>query len=127
QFSPAFIDMLTRNLRNVIARIRQVEREIMAICVRKCKMPRKVFIDSFPNKETQTDWLKEQIKAGASYSPALKEHAEEIESLQQLLIDIETESGLTISDIKEINRQMSIGEAKARRAKKEMVEANLRL
>jgi RNA polymerase primary sigma factor len=127
QYAPAFIDMLTRDLREAIAKIRQIEREIMAICVRKCKMPRKVFIDSFPNKETETTWLKEQLKSSTSYAPALREHAVEIEGLQQMLIDIEQTSGLTINDIKEINRQMSIGEAKARRAKKEMVEANLRL
>ncbi len=127
RYSAPFIDSLAYRLREVVARIRSYEREIMAICVKQCKMPRKTFIDSFPNKETDAGWLKEQIKSGGSYAEALKKFQGEIEAWQKMLIEIEQESSLKISDIKEINRQMSIGEAKARRAKKEMVEANLRL
>jgi RNA polymerase primary sigma factor len=127
RFAAPFVDQLTNQLREVVARIRGIERQIMAVCVRQCGMPRKIFIDTFPNKETDLNWLKEQMKAGGNYSTALKQHAAEIEGLQQQLLTLEQESGLKISDIKEINRQLSIGEAKARRAKKEMVEANLRL
>ena len=130
RFSTPFVDGLSRELRAVVTRIRRVEREIMSICVRRCSMSRKYFIDSFPNKETDLDWVKELLKSDnldTSTISALRESSEEIIGLQQKLVLIEQESGLRIFEIKEINRQMSIGEAKARRAKKEMVEANLRL
>ncbi|HTL51612.1 MAG TPA: RNA polymerase sigma factor RpoD, partial [Planctomycetota bacterium] len=127
RFAAPFVEQLTNQLREAVINIRSIERQIMAIAVKQCKMPRKVFIDTFPNKETDIDWLKERIKAGGESAAALKAHATEIEGLQQQLITVEQESNLKITDIKEINRQLSIGEAKARRAKKEMVEANLRL
>ncbi len=127
RFAAPFVEQLTNQLREVVVNIRGIERQIMSVSVKQCRMPRKVFIETFPNKETDPDWLKERIKAGGEYSAALKAHAAEIEALQQQLIQTEQESNLKISDVKEINRQLSIGEAKARRAKKEMVEANLRL
>jgi RNA polymerase primary sigma factor len=127
RFAAPFVEQMTNQLREVVINIRSIERQIMAIAVKQCKMPRKIFIDTFPNKETDLDWLKERIKAGGESAAALKAHAAEIEGLQQQLITVELESSLKITDIKEINRQLSIGEAKARRAKKEMVEANLRL
>ncbi len=127
RFCAPFVDGLAYNLRSVVSRIRHTERQIMSICVRQCKMPRKTFIDVFPTKETDPNWVKEQISSGVEYAEKLKEHAEDIKALQLMLADIEQISELKISEIKEINRQMSIGEAKARRAKKEMVEANLRL
>jgi len=99
----------------------------MGICVQRAHMPRKDFITSFPDNETDQNWLDKQIKAKKPYSAVLAECADEILRAQQRLIGIQEESGLTISEIKDINRRMSIGEAKARRAKKEMVEANLRL
>ena len=127
RFAQPYVDKLSHELRGVVARIRRIERDIMAICVRRCSLPRKVFIDSFPNKETDLGWAKELMKSDQINREALQEYSAEIESLQQKLIVIEKESRLSIGEIKEINRQMSIGEAKARRAKKEMVEANLRL
>jgi RNA polymerase primary sigma factor len=90
-------------------------------------MPRKEFVTSFPENETNAKWLQQHIKAGNAYSDVLKAHEEEIEKAQQRLIAIEQECGMQISELKDINRKVSIGEAKARRAKKEMVEANLRL
>jgi len=124
---PRIVDMLTNNLHDVITRIRTQERLIMDMCVKKSHMPRKAFIDSFPENETNLKWLDTHLKSKGKYVAVLKEFKEEILRAQQKLIAIETEAGLGITDIKEINRKMSIGEAKARRAKKEMVEANLRL
>jgi len=108
-------------------RIRNHEKEVMYICVGKAQMPRKTFITSFPQNETRSNWVDEQIQAGKKYSVALEEHREEILKTQRRLQAIERETWLSIHEIKDINRHMSIGEAKARRAKKEMVEANLRL
>jgi len=118
---------LVNQLRYVVDRIRAQEKVIMSICVSKAQMSRKDFIVSFPDNETDIEWLPRLIAEGHSYSPVLKEHEEEILRAQQKLVSMQNDSHLPISSIKEINRKMSIGEAKARRAKKEMVEANLRL
>jgi RNA polymerase primary sigma factor len=120
-------DHLIFQLRDMVERIRQQERVIMNICVNKAKMPRKDFITSFPDNETDPEWLKKQIRAKKNYSSVLSKHQDEILRAQKKLISIQDECGMSIKHIKEINRIMSIGEAKARRAKKEMVEANLRL
>jgi RNA polymerase primary sigma factor len=90
-------------------------------------MPRKTFITSFPQNETRLDWADEQIQAGKKYSATLEQYREEVLEAQRRLQAIERETRLSIHEVKDINRHMSIGEAKARRAKKEMVEANLRL
>ncbi|MES9939171.1 MAG: RNA polymerase sigma factor RpoD [Candidatus Thiodiazotropha sp. 6PLUC2] len=124
---PATFNLLVYTLRDIIERIRNQERIVMQLCVNKARMPRKEFISSFPDNETNLDWIGAQINSGKSYAEALKEHEEEILRAQKRLVSIESDCQLTISEIKETNRKMSIGEAKARRAKKEMVEANLRL
>ena len=124
---PKLADLLVANMRALVERLRQQERLIMELCVRKAKMPRKAFITTFPDNETNDAWLQQMLDAGKPYSQNLVEYADEIRRAQNKLINIENESGISISEIKEINRKMSIGEAKARRAKKEMVEANLRL
>jgi RNA polymerase primary sigma factor len=124
---PVMFNTLVTALRSTIERIRNQERIIMNLCVDKARMPRKAFIASFPDNETNLDWIHDQIKQGKDYSEALQEHAEEITRAQKRLVHIENDCQLTIGEIKETNRKMSIGEAKARRAKKEMVEANLRL
>jgi RNA polymerase primary sigma factor len=121
------IDHLIKNLRDAVERVRAQEKVIMSICVSQANMPRKDFITSFPDNETDMEWLPRQIAAGKKYSPILAEYQDEILRAQKKLLDIQDEAGLTINEIKDINRKMSIGEAKARRAKKEMVEANLRL
>ncbi len=121
------IDMLVKNLRETVDRIRAQEKIIMSICVNKAHMPRKDFITTFPDNETDLEWLTKQIEGGHEYSPVLAEHKDEILRAQKKLIAIQKEAGLCINEIKDINRKMSIGDAKARRAKKEMVEANLRL
>ena len=127
KLTPKTVDRLLNKMRSLIRDIRRHEKIIMHICVDEAHMPRKEFITSFPANETDLNWLQNHIDAGAKYSSVLEEHQEEILRAQKKLAALETESGITISDIKDINRKMSIGEAKARRAKKEMVEANLRL
>ncbi len=124
---PKLVDRLTDQLRRVIERVRNHERQIMTMCVREAKMPRKDFVTSFLVNETDMDFLRPHLRAKSKYAEALKPLAKDIKRLQTKLAAVEEESGLTISEIKDINRRMSIGEAKARRAKKEMVEANLRL
>lgn len=125
--TPSLVDRLIGRLREVIEDIRGHEKVIMDICVNKAHMPRKDFITSFPDNETDTEWLEKQINAGKSYSSILAHHSDEIVRAQNKLVELQQNAGMTISGIKEINRKISIGEAKARRAKKEMVEANLRL
>ena len=124
---PKALDQLIANLHEMAERIRSREREVMHICVGKAQMPRKTFITSFPQNETRLDWVDEQIQAGKKYSSLLAAQRDDVLAAQRRLQAIETEARLSIHEIKDINRHMSIGEAKARRAKKEMVEANLRL
>ena len=123
----ALIDGFVRKLRDVVAAIRQHERVIMDVCTRQCHMPRKEFIELFPSNETNLDWTAELARKRQKWVPAIRNHRDDILLEQQKLTEIERALYLPLTDIKEINRAMSIGEAKARRAKKEMVEANLRL
>jgi RNA polymerase primary sigma factor len=127
KLSPRMFDALIANLRLHVNEVRLLEREIMTFAVRDAGMPRKEFITTFPKNETSTRWLQKHIKAGKKYSATLAKFKDEIEKRQQRLLEIERLRHLSIGDIKDINREVSIGEAKARRAKKEMVEANLRL
>ncbi len=124
---PRIVDILTTNLRHAIARIRTNERSVMDICVNSAGMPRRDFITSFPNNETDLGWLDSQATGGHQYSASIAQYKEEIQRAQNKLIALQGNAHLSIPEIKDINRRMSIGEAKARRAKKEMVEANLRL
>jgi len=123
----ALIDGFVRKLREVVASIRHHERAVMDVCTRLCRMPRKDFIDLFPSNETNLEWVNELSRKRQKWTPAVRNHRDEIVAEQQKLAEIERALFLPLTDIKEINRAMSIGEAKARRAKKEMVEANLRL
>ena len=127
KLSPNFVDQLTKALRSRVDRIRTQEKSIRDICISECGMPRKAFISSFPTNETDPAWLDQQIESGEEYGAKLAEQREEFERFQRRLRAIEEETSLTVNQIKEISRRISIGEAKARRAKKEMVEANLRL
>ncbi|KPK56701.1 MAG: hypothetical protein AMS22_00065 [Thiotrichales bacterium SG8_50] len=127
KLAPKLMDSLVENLRHLIERIRNHEKLIMDICVNRAHMPRKEFVTSFPDSETDLTWLDKHINEDAAWSPILAEHRDEIWRAQNRLVQLEQECGMTIGEIKDINRKMSIGEAKARRAKKEMVEANLRL
>jgi RNA polymerase primary sigma factor len=127
KLAPKLFEELVRNLRRTIQNIRMQERHIMHLCVRVAGMPRKDFIGSFPKNETNLSWLDKHIRAKRKHSSQLAKLRVDIERSQRKLIAVEDDSHLGIAEIKEISRQMSIGEAKARRAKKEMVEANLRL
>src|SRR6187549_2012703 len=127
KLAPRMFEALIGNLRHQVNEIRQLEKEIMIIAVRDAGMPRKEFILSFPKNETSNRWLQKQVKGGKKWSNALGRLQDEISRRQEKLGVLEKNYHLTITDIKEINREVSIGEAKARRAKKEMVEANLRL
>ena len=127
KLAPKLFDALVRNLRDVVSIIRSQERLVMQICVRDAGMPRKDFLSSFPKSETDLNWIEKHIRAKRKHSSILAKLRDDITRAQRKLIAVEEATRLSISEIKEINRQMSIGEAKARRAKKEMVEANLRL
>ena len=127
KFIARVVDGLVDNLRYTVDQIRTHERHVMAICVQRAQMPRKEFISSFPDNETNLEWIDGHTKGKKAFAARLADHADEIKRAQGKLATLEEATGLSIGEIKEINRQMSIGEAKARRAKKEMVEANLRL
>jgi len=127
KLAPKLFDLLVRNLRGIVSIIRSQERLIMQICVRDAGMPRKDFLSSFPKSETDFAWIDKHIRAKRKHSSTLAKLKDDVLRAQRKLIGVEEATRLKIAEIKEINRQMSIGEAKARRAKKEMVEANLRL
>ena len=127
KLAPKLFDALVRNLRDVVSIIRSQERLVMQLCVRDAAMPRKDFLSSFPKSETDLTWIDKHIRAKRKHSSVLAKLRDDVTRCQRKLIAVEEATQLKISQIKEINRQMSIGEAKARRAKKEMVEANLRL
>ncbi len=127
KLAPKLFDALVRSLRDIVAIIRSQERLVMRICVRDAGMPRKDFLSSFPKSETDLNWIDKHIRAKRKHSSVLAKLKDDVLRAQRKLIAVEELTRLSISEIKEINRQMSIGEAKARRAKKEMVEANLRL
>jgi RNA polymerase primary sigma factor len=127
KLAPKLTDSLVRNLRASVSVIRTQERQVMQICVRDAGMPKKDFLASFPKSETDLNWIEKHIRAKRKHSSTLAKLKDDVLRAQRKLLAVETLTNLKIAEIKEINRQMSIGEAKARRAKKEMVEANLRL
>lgn len=127
KLTPRVYDPLVIRVRSKLNVIRENERIIMGYCVKQAKISRKVFVKSFQGNESNFNWLDDLIKANKDAAPALEEGREIIIRAQRKVAVLEQQTDLTITDIKEINRRMSIGEARARRAKKEMVEANLRL
>ncbi|MCE0557410.1 RNA polymerase sigma factor RpoD [Motilimonas sp. E26] len=124
---PKQFDRMVSNMRSMMDRVRIQERLILKMVVDQCKMPKKSFVAIFPGNETDRSWLENAIAEGKPHSAALLVLRDEILRCIVKMASVEEETGLNITDIKDINRRMSIGEAKARRAKKEMVEANLRL
>ncbi|MGK9065887.1 RNA polymerase sigma factor RpoD [Stutzerimonas chloritidismutans] len=124
---PKQYDALVERVRDALAQVRAQERAIMQICVRDARMPRADFLRQFPNNETDLGWADQLANGKAKYADAIAARKDDIQRCQEKLLALEESCALTIADIKDINRRMSIGEAKARRAKKEMVEANLRL
>ncbi|OGI55952.1 MAG: RNA polymerase sigma factor RpoD, partial [Candidatus Muproteobacteria bacterium RIFCSPHIGHO2_02_FULL_60_13] len=121
------INRLVEYVRSLVEYARGQEKSIMDICVGKARMPRKTFIKIFPGHETNKRWVKKAIKCGEGNSSIIEHNTDAIHAAQDKLKQLEQRAGLPIGELKEVNRRMSIGEAKARRAKKEMVEANLRL
>ena len=126
KLTPRVFDPLNDMARATLADVREQEREIMTLAVRRAGMPRKEFITSFQGSESNLKWVSRHARK-KDYGSKLNAQKEEIHRAQRRLAQIEEETGLTVTEIKEINRRMSMGEARARRAKKEMVEANLRL
>ncbi|MDR9388845.1 MAG: RNA polymerase sigma factor RpoD [Wenzhouxiangella sp.] len=124
---PRMFDFLVNRMRFQVAIIRDVEREIMAICCDDCGMPKKDFLQSFQDNETSANWLNGLVRRKAPWAAAIKERKSEVAELQKRLANFEEVNRVTIAELRELNRCMTIGEARARRAKKEMVEANLRL
>ncbi|HVN42561.1 MAG TPA: RNA polymerase sigma factor RpoD [Steroidobacteraceae bacterium] len=127
KLSPKMFDQLIGQLREHLNGIRSIEKAVMQRCVRDAGMPRSDFIETFPRNETNLHWLDKHIRAKRKHSAALARFREDIEKHQLHLAEVEKRAHLSILDIKEINREIAVGEAQARRAKKEMVEANLRL
>jgi RNA polymerase primary sigma factor len=127
KLAPKIFDLMVAELRDTVSGIRALERQVMALCVRDAKMPRKDFIASFPKNETNLTWVDKHIRAKRKHSSQLARLKEDILRAQKRLRKLEATTLLHIGEIKDIHREISMGEAQARRAKKEMVEANLRL
>ncbi|MEY5021236.1 MAG: polymerase sigma factor RpoD [Pseudomonadota bacterium] len=127
RFSAKQVEALCDSVRDRVNEIRSHERKLMDFCVEKSGMPRTHFIKSFPGNETNLHWLTDELKHDKPYNAKLERFKHSIVDQQDQLIAIEKEAGLSIKDLKEINKQMTTGEARARRAKREMIEANLRL
>jgi len=124
---PKMVDHLVDRLRFAVSKQRDLERMILQMAVLQAKMPKRAFIESYHGNEANTEWLTPVLKGKQKWVPAMRQQAKEIQAVQDKLGQLEAENRITIAELKDINRKMSIGEAKARRAKKEMVEANLRL
>ena len=127
RFSAKQVEALCDQVRALVEEVRSHERRIMEFCVDKSGMPRQHFIKVFPGNEGNLAWLDEEVATGKSYSARLERHRHNILDRQQRLLDLQAKVGIPIRELKEINKQMSTGEARARRAKREMIEANLRL
>ena len=127
RFTARMIERLCDSVRHMVEDVRNHERKILDLCVKKSSMPRPHFIKVFPGNETNMEWLKHEVTGGKPYAAMLMRAAPAIIEEQQKLIDLQTHIGIPLKELKDINKQMSTGEAKARRAKREMTEANLRL
>src|SRR3989338_7017684 len=127
RFSAKQVDALCNTMRNLVEEVRHCERNIQDMCVSKSKMPRAHFIKVFPGNEDNLQWVVQELKSKKPYSEALERYQHAIVEQQQRLLDLERRVGIPIKYLKEINKQMTNGEAKARRAKRDMIEANLRL
>ena len=127
RFSAKQVEALCGQVRDMVERVRGHERKIMEFCVDKSGMPRTHFIKSFPGNECELDWLAKELAADKPYIQKLERFKHSIVDQQQRLLDLQADVGLPIKELKDINKQMTTGEARARRAKREMIEANLRL
>ena len=127
RFSAKMVERLCDTQRDLVSEIRGCERKIMELCVAKAGMPRNHFIKTFPGNETDLDWVKSEVESGKAYGQSLRHFMPAIMEQQQRLLSLQERARIPIKELKEINRRMTTGEAKARRAKREMTEANLRL
>ena len=127
KWAPQYLKRLTAIIPTGVASVREQEKLILEIFTKDAGMPRKEFIAAFTEKESSSEWLDSYLNNGNKYSEALKKREKDLRKAQRLLAELEADFGVNITTLKDINRRMSIGEAKARRAKKEMIEANLRL
>jgi len=127
KLTPRLFDPMHADVRATMADLRLEERVIMSICIKKCRMPRAKFVKLFPGNETNQKWVDELSKAKEDWAAKIPHFAEDIQRAQRHIASIQETTGLPVADIKEVNRRVSLGEARMRRAKKEMVEANLRL
>ncbi|MDB5988774.1 MAG: polymerase sigma 70 [Herbaspirillum sp.] len=127
RFTAKVVEKLCDTLRDQVNQVRQIERQILDVAVNKCSMPRPHFIKVFPGNETNLDWIDGEVSANHNYSIVLGRNVPTIKELQQKLIDLQARVVLPLPDLRGINKKMTAGEMKARRAKREMTEANLRL
>ena len=127
KFTPRQFDPLTDRVRTIASKVREHERAIMNLCVNHARVPKQVFLKEFPGNESNDKWAEKLARRKQPYAAKMLEIRDRVAGIQQKIAEIEQEAGIPVGEIKEINRRMSIGEARARRAKKEMVEANLRL
>ena len=127
KLSPRQFDPLTERVRSTANQVREHERVIMNLCVNYARMPKQVFLKEFPGNEANDKWIEKLSRRKQPYATKLHEARDQVAQIQQKIAEIEAAHGVSVAELKEINRRMSIGEARARRAKKEMVEANLRL
>jgi len=127
KLTPKQFDPLIRQVQERVGEVRKFERDIVMLCLKRARMPRTDFIESFPGNETNLKWAAGVARRSQPYAKSIKDLQEDIQRVQLRLQQVEDDTKLTIAQIKDLNRRLSIGEAKARRAKKEMVEANLRL
>ncbi|WBS02112.1 RNA polymerase sigma factor RpoD [Pseudoduganella sp. SL102] len=127
RFTAKVVEKLCDTLRGQVDEVRHIEKQILDVAVNKCGMPRAHFIKVFPGNETNLEWVDSEVAAGHAYSAILGRNIPTIKELQQRLIDLQARVVLPLPDLRNINRQMAAGEMKARKAKREMTEANLRL
>jgi RNA polymerase primary sigma factor len=127
RFTAKVVEKLCDTLRGQVDEVRHIEKQILDVAVNRCGMPRAHFIKVFPGNETNLEWVDHEVAAGHAYSAILSRNAPTIKELQQRLIDLQARVVLPLHDLRNINRQMAAGEMKARKAKREMTEANLRL
>ncbi|OWT55194.1 RNA polymerase sigma factor RpoD [Candidimonas nitroreducens] len=127
RFTAKMVERLADTLREQVAEVRKLERAVLHTCVDRAGMPRAHFIKSFPGNETNLDWVLQEVAAGRDYSATLERHIPAVQELQQKLVDLQVRVVLPLKDLKDVNKRMATGEAKARKAKREMTEANLRL
>ncbi|MDR2678763.1 MAG: RNA polymerase sigma factor RpoD [Zoogloeaceae bacterium] len=131
RFTTRATETFCDSVRGMVEGVRESERNIQRICVDKVRMPRPTFLKSFPGNETDLEWVTREVdnapKGAKSYAAILSRNAPNIREEQQKLIDLQARLGLSLRELKDINKQMTMGEAKARKAKREMTVANLRL